>query len=43
MAVTKLHKEKLKKNLVVLAIVIGFMVLIWAITILKIKEYGVMP
>lgn len=41
MAITPIHKKKLKKNLFVLALVIGFMVLIWAITIFKIQEYGV--
>lgn len=41
MAITPLHKEKFKKNLFVLAIVIGFMILIWAITVLKITEHGV--
>ncbi len=41
MAITPLHKTKLKKNLVVFGIILGFMVLVWAITILKIKEYGV--
>ena len=41
MPISKLHKEKLKKNLTVLAIVISFMALVWVITVLKIKEYGV--
>lgn len=41
MAITPLRKHKLKKNLFVLALIIGFMALIWAITILKINEYGV--
>ena len=41
MAVTPLHKQKLKKNLIVFGIILGFMVLIWAITVLKITEYGV--
>jgi len=41
MPASPVHKEKLKKNLVVLALIIGFMAMIWAITILKIKEYGV--
>ena len=30
-----IHKKKLKKNLVVLGIIFGFMALIWAITIIK--------
>lgn len=41
MGITPVHKAKLKKNLTVLGIIIGFMVLVWVITILKIKEYGV--
>ena len=41
MAITPLHKQKLKKNLFVLALVIGFMILVWAITVLKIQEHGV--
>ena len=36
-----LHKEKLKKNLMVMAIIVVFMLTVWAVTILKIKEYGV--
>ena len=43
MPISNLHKIKLKKNLAVLAIIIGFMALIWVITILKIREYGVTP
>ena len=42
MPYSPLHKTRLKKNLMVLAIIIGMMMLIWAITMLKIKEYGVM-
>lgn len=30
-----IHKKKLKKNLVVLGIIFGFIALIWAITIIK--------
>ncbi len=41
MAITPLHKDKLKKNLTVLALIVVFMVMIWAITVYKIKEYGV--
>jgi hypothetical protein len=41
MAITPLHKAKLRKNLAVLAMIVGFMALIWAITILKIQQYGV--
>ena len=43
MPISNQHKVKLKKNLAVLAIIIGFMMLVWAITILKIREYGVTP
>lgn len=41
MPLAPIHKIKFKKNLMVLALVLGFMVLIWAITVLKIQEYGV--
>lgn len=41
MPIGSLHKIKLKKNLVVLAIIFGWIALIWAITILKIQEHGV--
>lgn len=41
MPISPIHKDKLKKNLTVLAIIIGFMAMVWLITILKIKEYGV--
>ena len=41
MSITPLHKAKFRKNLAVLALVVGFMALIWAITILKIEQYGV--
>ena len=43
MPLAPIHKTKFKKNMMVLAMVIGFMVLIWAITILKIEQYGVSP
>lgn len=33
-----LHKTKLKKNLAVLAIVVGLCALIWGITMVKISE-----
>ena len=33
---TQLHKKKLKKNLAVLAMVIGFIAVIWAITMIRI-------
>lgn len=32
---SELHKKKLKKNLLVLAIIAGFIALIWGITIIK--------
>ncbi|MEM7650749.1 MAG: hypothetical protein AAF204_01545 [Pseudomonadota bacterium] len=33
---TDLHKKKLKKNLAVLGMILGFIALIWAITMIKI-------
>lgn len=32
---SEIHKKKLKKNLLVLGIIFGFVALIWAITIIK--------
>lgn len=32
---SEIHKKKLKKNLLVLAIIFGFAALIWTITIIK--------
>jgi len=34
---TELHQKKLKKNLTVLALILGFIALIWAITMIKIS------
>jgi hypothetical protein len=36
-----LHKEKLKKNLIVLAMIFGWIALIWVITMLQIQANGV--
>lgn len=33
---TELHKKKLKKNLMVLGLIIGFIAMIWCITIIRI-------
>jgi hypothetical protein len=33
---SELHKRKLKKNLAVLAMVLGFIALVWAITMIRI-------
>jgi hypothetical protein len=41
MPISLLHKSKLKKNLATLAIVFCFILVVWAITVLKIQEYGV--
>jgi len=35
MPIEKLHKKKLKKNLILLAIIFGWVALIWAITMIK--------
>ena len=35
MPIEKLHKEKLKKNLAVLALIVGFVALVFAISIVK--------
>ena len=35
---SELHKQKFKKNLAVLAIVIGFMALLWGITMIRISS-----
>lgn len=32
---SEVHKKKLKKNLLVMAIIMGFVALIWTITIIK--------
>lgn len=37
MPIEKLHKEKLKKNLAVLGLIIGFVALIFVISIVKMK------
>lgn len=37
MPIEELHKTKRKKNFTVLAIIVGICVLIWAITVIKIK------
>ena len=33
-----LHKKKLKKNLMILALVIGWIALIWIITMIKVSH-----
>ena len=35
---TELHKKKLKKNLTVLAMIIGFFIIVWAVTMIKIAS-----
>lgn len=35
-----LHKSKKKKNLAVLAMIAGWIVLIWVITMIKVKNGG---
>jgi len=37
---TDLHKKKLKKNLMILALVFGWIALIWVITMLKVNHGG---
>lgn len=34
---TDLHKKKLKKNLAILAMIVAFCALIWAITVIRIS------
>jgi len=35
MPIEQVHKDRLKKNLLTLAIILGFVALIWAITMIK--------
>lgn len=41
MPIRKLHKEKFKKNMILLAIIFGWIALIWLITMLQIQANGV--
>lgn len=38
MPLDELHKKKLKKNMAVLAVIIGMIALIWAVTVIKIMQ-----
>jgi hypothetical protein len=40
MPIEDLHKKKRKKNFTLLALIIGFIALIWAITMIKIGNVG---
>lgn len=40
MPIEALHKLKKKKNLAVLALIFGWVALIWIVTIIKIKSGG---
>lgn len=40
MPIEKLHKTKLKKNLMILALIFGWIVLIWIVTMLKVNHGG---
>ncbi len=39
MPIEELHRKKLKKNLAVLALIIGFVALVFAISIVKMSGY----
>jgi hypothetical protein len=40
MPIEKLHKLKLKKNLLILALIFGWVALIWFITMVKVNHGG---
>lgn len=41
MPLSPVHKEKFKKNIILLAIIFGWIALIWVITMLQIQANGV--
>ena len=40
MPVTEIHKKKKAKNLALLALIVGWCVLIWAVTMVKLTQGG---
>lgn len=40
MALDELHKKKKKKNLMILALIFGWIALIWVVTMLKVNHGG---
>lgn len=41
MPISQIHKQKLKKNLILLAILLAWVAIIWTVTMLKIQEHGI--